>query len=81
MLITKAFEETDWQPQIEPPLNPDAMTIFSELMFKDQAWFRRVKFSEVEQGYYSSDNMAALYTCGLKTVVEKYMKDVLGFYE
>lgn len=81
MLITKAFEETDWQPQIEPPLNPDSMTIFSDLMFKDQAWFRRVKFSDVEQGYYSSDNMAALYTCGLKTVVEKYINDVSGFYK
>ena len=81
MLITKAREGSDWQPQIEPPFNPNSMTIFSELMFKDQAWYRSVKFSDVEQGYYSSDNMAALYTCGLKTVVEKYMKDVLRFYE
>ncbi len=81
MLITKAHEENDWQPRIEPPLTPNSMTIFSELMFRDQGWYRRVKFSDVEQGYYSSDNMAALYTCGLKTVVEKYMNDILNFYK
>ena len=81
MLITKAYEETDWQPQIEPPLNPNEMTLFTHLMFKDQGWFKSVKFFQVEKGYYSIDRMAGLYTCGLKTVVENYMDDILMFYK
>lgn len=80
MLITKANEDADWQPTIEPPLTPSSMSIFTELMFRDQAWFRGVKFSQVEKGYYSRDDMAGIYTCGLKTVVENYMSDVVRFY-
>ncbi len=79
ILITKAYQD-DWQPVIEPPLSPSAMTIFTELMFKNQAWFRRVKFEQVENGYYSDDGMAGLYTCGLKTVVKSHMDDVVRFY-
>ncbi|WP_022760419.1 SIR2 family protein [Butyrivibrio sp. AD3002] len=80
LLITKA-NENDWQPMIEPPFSPPEMTIFTELMFKDQAWFCKVKFDQVEGGYYSDDGMAGLYTCGLKTVVEKYMDHVVRFYK
>ena len=58
---------------------------FEDLMrkngeFKDQDWFRQVKFAQVEKGYYSDDNMAGIYICGLKTVVENYMDDVVRFY-
>ena len=81
MLITKVDEKSDWQPQITPPLFPDQMTKFSMLMFKNQGWFAGVDFSQVEKGYYSDDNMAALYTCGLKCVADNYLNDVIRFFK
>lgn len=57
------------------------MTLFTNLMFKDQAWSRGVSFDQVETGYFSKDKMAALYTCGFKTVTEKYLEDVLAFFK
>ena len=80
LLITKAFEN-DWNPSIEPPLNPSDLMIFTELMFKNQNWFYKTEFSQVNKGYYSTDRMAGLYTCGLKEVVKKYMDDVVRFFK
>ena len=80
MLITKANEKIDWQPQIGPPLNSTEMLRFTHLMFKNQLWYTGVKFNQVEKGYYSKDKMAGLYTCGIKNVVENYLDDVIAFF-
>ena len=81
MLITKADEKKDWQPQITPPLSPDELTKYTMLMFKNQAWYKGVNFVQVDNGYFSDDNMASIYTCGLKSVANKHMEELLSFFK
>lgn len=77
MLVTHV-DESQWTPQIEPPLEPGEMSIFADLMFKSDSWFRKVQYENICRGY-SENNEACIYGCGFKKVSDEYLSDVMEF--
>lgn len=79
VIMIDYIPDEDWQSQVEHPFNPGEKACFTNLMFKDDYWYRRNPFAPEPEYYCSNDKMACIFKKGFYDVIDNHLFDVIKF--